>query len=216
MSYILDALRKSEQQRKLVRDLKLEHGPDAAAPPARRPAWPLALAALALLGTGIGAYLALQRPSPPPPAPAVAPAPGPEAAPAAIPEAASTPGVPPVPTVVPRRDPSGPIADLAEHARTAPTLPPAAPGTAAPPARTAPARVPFLRETPADFARTIPELSVNIHVYTPDPAQRVLYINNKLVREGEAVADGIYVEAIVADGVVLQRQGQRFKLPRPQ
>jgi general secretion pathway protein B len=68
----------------------------------------------------------------------------------------------------------------------------------------------------ADFARSVPVLVVNIHVYSPDPAQRVLYINNKAVREGEAVADNIYVENITADGVVLQRLGTRFKLPRPQ
>jgi general secretion pathway protein B len=207
MSYILDALRKSEQQRKLVRDLKLEQPASGEAPPPRRPWWPAAFALLVAAAAGIGAYLALQSKVSPPAAPAPA-----TAEPAAPPP--SAPANPAPPQVVTPTSDSGPIRDLAKQAQ-----PPAQP-TPAPLATERPRpdtqTVPFLREMPGEFVRGVPELTVNIHVYAPDPAQRVLYINNKLVREGEAVANDIYVESIVADGVVLQRLGTRFKLPRPQ
>lgn len=206
MSYILDALRKSEQQRKLVRDLKLEQPASGDAPPPRRPWWPVAVVLLVAGAAGVGAFLALQPNAPPP---VVVPA-TPE--PASTPQPASA-APPPAPVVTPAGD-SGPIRDLAKQAQ--PPAPPVPAALAAARAQPDPQTVPFLREMPGEFVRSVPELTVNIHVYSPDPAQRVLYINNRQVREGEAVADGVYVESIVADGVVLQRLGTRFKLPRPQ
>lgn len=207
MSYILDALRKSEQQRKLVRDLKLEQPVAGEAPPPSRPWRPLAFALLVAAAAGVGAYVALQPKAPPPSVPATA-APAPEPPPQIAP--ANWPG----PMAVAPATDSGPIRDLARQTRPpAPAAPAPLAGASAPPD---PQTVPFLREMPSEFTRSIPELTVNIHVYAADAAQRVLYINNKPVREGEAVADGIVVESIVADGVVLQRLGTRFKLPRPQ
>jgi general secretion pathway protein B len=208
MSYILDALRKSEQQRKLVRDLKLKQPASGEVPPPPRPWWPVAFALLVAAAVGVGAYVALQPKASPPSVPATAePAPPP-------PTPQTAPASPPGPTAVSPASDSGPIRDLAKQAQPpAPAVPAA---LAAARAQPDPQTVPFLREMPGEFVRAVPELTVNIHVYAPDPAQRVLYINNKQVREGEAVADGIYVENIVADGVVLQRFGTRFKLPRPQ
>jgi general secretion pathway protein B len=209
MSYILDALRKSEQQRKLVRDLKLEQATSGEAPTPRRPWWPVAFVLLVIgAAAGVGAYLALQPKAPPVTAPATAePASTPQPPPASV----ATPT--PASVATPTSD-GGPIRDLAKQAQSSATPAPTPPAVAR--SQPDPQTVPFLREMPSEFTRSVPALTVNIHVYAPDPAQRVLYINNKQVREGEAVADGVYVESIVADGVVLQRLGTRFKLPRPQ
>ena len=206
MSYILDALRKSEQQRKLVRDLKLEQPASGEAPPPPRPRWPVAFALLVAAAAGVGAYVALHPKASPPRVPVTA-----EPTPPPPPQIA--PPIRAAPVVVAPASDSGPIRDLA---RQTPPAPPVSAPLAGASAQPNPQTVPFLREMPGEFTRSVPQLTVNIHVYAPDPAQRVLYINNKQVREGEAVADGIYVEKIVADGVVLQRLGTRFKLPRPQ
>ena len=74
---------------------------------------------------------------------------------------------------------------------------------------------PWLSSLPQAFRSSLPPLAVNIHVYSPDRSQRILYINNRPVRQGERIEGGVVVEEIVYDGVVLQYHGQRFKLPRP-
>jgi general secretion pathway protein B len=84
-----------------------------------------------------------------------------------------------------------------------------------PPPVTASGDVPWLSSLPASFRSNLPPLSVNIHVYSPEESQRILYINNRPARQGERIEGGVVVEEIVHDGVVLQFRGQRFKLPRP-
>lgn len=75
--------------------------------------------------------------------------------------------------------------------------------------------VPWFSSLPNSFRSTLPPLVVNIHVYSPEPSQRILYVNNRPAREGERIENEVVVEEIVHDGVVLQYRGQRFKLPRP-
>jgi hypothetical protein len=55
---------------------------------------------------------------------------------------------------------------------------------------------------------------VNIHVYTPDESQRMLYINNRQYRRGEFIG-GVLIEDITPDGVLVNYHGVRFKLERP-
>ncbi len=67
----------------------------------------------------------------------------------------------------------------------------------------------------SEFQRSLPEMTVNIHVYSTEDTQQILYINNRQYRRGDEVTGGVMVEDIVPDGVVLQFRGQRFKMPRP-
>lgn len=75
--------------------------------------------------------------------------------------------------------------------------------------------IPFLRSMPPDFQHGLPKLVVNIHVYSADKAQRILYINNRQYREGEYITDDVRVKEIIQDGAVLQHLGKLFKLSRP-
>ena len=74
---------------------------------------------------------------------------------------------------------------------------------------------PWLSSLPESFRNSLPPLDVNIHVYSPEESQRILYINNRQARQGERIQAGVMVEEIAQDGVVLRFRGQRFKLPRP-
>lgn len=214
MSSILDALKKSERQRRHGEALIFRQTSPDAAPVLLRPAL-AALAGLALIATIATAAYVWMRPTPV--ASPVAPVanntvPGPAPAPAPAPTTAST---------------SAPAEDLAEQAdvdtatRTTPT--PAAPlsaSTTAPRAVAAagPAgfdQVPWLSSLPEVFRNSLPPLTVNIHVYTPEESQRILYINNRPVRRGEQIEGGVTMEEIVQDGVILRYRGQLFKLPRP-
>jgi general secretion pathway protein B len=60
----------------------------------------------------------------------------------------------------------------------------------------------------------LPELHLDVHVYAARPADRFVYINNQKYREGSAVAEGLTLERIRRDGVVLNYNGLRFVLPR--
>lgn len=226
MSSILDALKKSERQRSLGRDLIFRNASPDAEP--RLSGFAVAaLAALVLLAVALGALLfSLREPELASPADtsrdaaavstasvasagtgtgatdsASAPAPRTEMAPAPESQARTHVQTTPLP-----EKPAPEVALAAVDAPRAAMQPRAVPGTG---------EVPWLGSLPQAFRSSLPLLAVNIHVYSPDPSQRILYINNRPVQRGARIEGGVVVEEIVHDGVVLQYRGQRFKLPRP-
>jgi len=55
---------------------------------------------------------------------------------------------------------------------------------------------------------------VTVHVYSEDPAKRFVIIKSLRLREGDRTDDGLVVEEIRPDGVVLSAEGQRVFRPR--
>lgn len=231
MSYILDALRKSELERRpgAATRAQVLRDPGPALLPPRRLAW-YALPVAGVLVLAVGAYLLLMRPADQAPAtiavddatasapvataPTTPPAPAAQNAP--VPVASPAASEAPAPT-------APPVRDLAEQTRIASKPAPrtvaraAAPRTSAPSpvARTVADDVRLLRLMPPDFQGALPQMVVNIHVYSIAEAERILYINNRQYHAGDKVRDDVVVEEIVEDGAVLSFRGQRFKLPRP-
>jgi general secretion pathway protein B len=74
---------------------------------------------------------------------------------------------------------------------------------------------PLLQHMSAELQRALPPMAVTIHVYSPQESQRILFINNREFHRGDQIDGGIRVEDIVPDGVVLSYRGERFKLGRP-
>lgn len=68
--------------------------------------------------------------------------------------------------------------------------------------------VPFLHKLPMNFQNRIPTLMYKQHDY----AAGVVTINNTTLYLGDFAADGVAIEQIMADGVVLSFDGRRFKL----
>jgi general secretion pathway protein B len=62
----------------------------------------------------------------------------------------------------------------------------------------------------------LPDLHLDVHVFATKPADRFVYINMRKYREGAPLADGLTLERIRRDGVVLNYHGLRFVLPRQQ
>ena len=60
----------------------------------------------------------------------------------------------------------------------------------------------------------VPELHLDIHVYNSDPDDRFVFINMSKLREGSHLSEGPVVVKITPAGVVLSHQGQSFLLPR--
>lgn len=239
MSFILDALRKSEHER------QRQAGPAIAEMPLARPAarLPLALGmvgALLAVNLAVLLYFMLRQDAPevlheaPGPAAVTPPAttkkaPLPEAS-AAPPPAAAAVLVPapesratrPLMEETTAGDP--PPAVHEAPAAPDPSLLPAPPAASmAAPVTTRTQRagtvtqddyVPRLDTLPAEATAGLPALNLDLHIYSSEPAQRAAFINGRRYREGDTTAEGVEVLAVTTDGAVLRYRGQRFLLPR--
>jgi general secretion pathway protein B len=239
MSFILDALKKSE----LERQRQTIPGLMDAYPLERRTRFPIwAVALVVLLGVNLAVLLVvLLRGSPPvtraapAPAPAlpVASVPAPPAASGASRPAATAPQEPAVAATgtaatAPREPP---VAAMRRAAGTAPGAateraaehfsPMTAPARARDPVLNSAAEnsdevLPTIGEIDLSSQPPLPELHLDVHVFAARPADRFVYIDMRKYREGAALADGLTLERIRRDGVVLNYHGLRFVLPRQQ
>lgn len=71
---------------------------------------------------------------------------------------------------------------------------------------------PLLLQLPDDLRATIPELTVNAHFWSSDPARRFIVLNMGRYRDGDAVHDGLHVVAVLPDGAELDWRGTRFRV----
>jgi general secretion pathway protein B len=60
----------------------------------------------------------------------------------------------------------------------------------------------------------LPEMHLDIHVYSARPAERFVFVNMQKYTEGQALKEGPTLERITADGAILNHRGLRFLLPR--
>ena len=60
----------------------------------------------------------------------------------------------------------------------------------------------------------LPEMHLDIHVYSARPADRFVFVNMQKYTEGQALKEGPTLERITTDGAVLNHRGMRFLLPR--
>ena len=214
MSFILDALKKSENERQQNAPPEFATVPAAGDAP-RAPRWLWVLAALLAVNVIALIALVLRPQSVAPPAAVV------ERPPAAI---------EPQPRVAVDVAPPAGFADQLEQARrdqvgetTASATPPepAAVATQAVVTRstsrdrdTQRALLPTFTELTLDGSLQLPELHIDIHVYSDNPSDRFVFINMNKYRENDQLGEGPVVAEIARDGVVLEHRGRRFMLPR--
>jgi len=74
--------------------------------------------------------------------------------------------------------------------------------------------LPSISEINLTGAQALPELHLDVHVYATKPSDRFVYINMRKYKEGAILPEGPKIEFIRRDGVVLNFQGLRFLLPR--
>ena len=60
----------------------------------------------------------------------------------------------------------------------------------------------------------LPQLRLDLHVYAVKPQDRFALINMHKLHEGDSVQNGVRVESIIPDGVVMSHNGSKFLLPR--
>ena len=233
MSFILDALKKSESDR------QRQSGPalfevKVAPPRTGLPLWAVAVAALLVVNLAIVMWMLWRHPaarsadagmadtSAAAPAPRPAP-PLPASAMEERQQVAAASAAPPVSLPAPAGSPPA----------AAPVLRPTAGGAAENPDDYAPAAepaaapllgnrvrrdtvdgVPLYQDVAATPGARIPQLRLDLHVFAPQPQERFVMINMHKLREGDSLPEGVHVDSITPEGAVLSYSGSRFLLTR--
>jgi general secretion pathway protein B len=65
-------------------------------------------------------------------------------------------------------------------------------------------------ELPLAVRQSLPDIAIAFHQYSNNPGERRVMINNIVLRQGDWVAPGLKLEQITAQGVVLSSQGIQF------
>jgi general secretion pathway protein B len=221
MSYILEALKKADQERTLgsVPDLETPHW--GARRAARNYRWLWVVGALLLVNGVLLAFL-LGRGTDEDEPRAIA---------SSVPSSEQQPVVPvtPVPgagtTIVTRprnviqplpapvqppevKQAPGPLP--AEETRP-PAMPAAAPQPAARPRQQG---VQLWGDLPLEFRSSFSLPHIDVHVYADQPARRFILVDLQKYREGDTLASGAVIEEILPHGLQLYYQGTRFEIEK--
>ena len=218
MSYILDALRKSDQLRQRGAAPTLLMGQSVAVAP-KQPAYlAYGLLAAVLLGAGIAiGWLHPWRQEPstfvPVPAAAAPVAPAIVAAPARTPAPARVQAPPSADSKASAGGRAEAPAKPRDAVAAAPgkgkaEVPEPAPGAA----EAAPApNVVALAELPLALQQELPPMTISVHAYSGRPADRLVGINNRMLREGDELVPGLRLEQITPEGMVFGYKGYSFR-----
>jgi general secretion pathway protein B len=225
MSLILEALRKSEAERRrgLPPDLHAELPPTPARHKRALPGWWWLVPSAAVLGLAVWLVLANRSPAPiaSMPAPArTATRPLPVESPTPEPLPARTP-IPARPDATVATAPSAAVAappapDVGDNAPAHTTIP--APTPAPPPApvaSVAPAdsgRVLLVGELDAETRNALPPLKLSMHLWNEDPSRRFVILDGQRLGEGDRVGEAS-IARIEPDGVLLEWHGRRVRVP---
>lgn len=202
MSLILEALKKSEQQRQREKAPSLQSIHQPVAAPARSSArsWWLFAVFIAIGNLAFWGYWFWRQPQ--------APAPTAQAVSRTLPEAIAS------------QQPSVNSAQPADTARAGqsseqqPEFTQISPrGTQAQPLPTETAqRVEEISELPENVRNSLPAMTFSFHVYSESPEQRTIIINDRRVREGDQISAGLILQSITSDGVILLFEQHRIHI----
>ncbi len=74
--------------------------------------------------------------------------------------------------------------------------------------------LPTISEISLTGSQALPELHLDVHVFATKPAERFVYINMRKYHEGSTLEEGPTIERIRRNGVILNYHALRFLLPR--
>ena len=208
MSFILDALKKSESERKRQDSPGIASIPESSQPkPAAK--WPWVVTGLLAVNLVVLGTIVMKPEAPVEPASDASVAPEPDPEPATVPE--SQPVTEARETTTRRAE--TPVAAAVEMPAPEPEVETVAAVTPEP-LPTITEGLPTLRELQAAGQLQLPEMHLDIHVYSGQPADRFVFVNMSKYTEGSTLNEGPSITDITPDGVVLDYFGTRFLLPR--
>lgn len=210
MSYILDALKKSEQERGhgAAPGIQTVHSSSLNYHAKKRSIWPWILIAAVLLNLAALLYFIFDRPAPAPVSTATIQINTPP--PAAAPENVIT-------NTITNTSSSNEPPQTSVHDENISTPPVTRNYNAAPtqPAPTATDDANFqavdISQLPDNIRQQIPALEFTAHVYSSNPQQRSVVVNGRFMEEGEQLSDDLMVKEITSTGVVMDFRGYLFR-----
>jgi len=232
MSYILEALKKSDQQRQRGAAPTLQAAQVTVAAPKRPLFIYYGLLAAVLLGAGImiGWLRPWQPEQPPPETEPIA-----AKSPISISQQAAPAPLAAPPEMLSKTAQEFPAPNLTRAGQPVPVIGamkpnnPAlvssgTPSAAAPiPDKTMPEKPASLvgvaqeqkaipmDELPLQIRQEIPAMTVQLHAYSSKPSERLVYINSIRLLEGGSLMLGLRLEQITPDGMIFSYKGYRFK-----
>jgi len=69
-----------------------------------------------------------------------------------------------------------------------------------------------LHELPIAVQQSMPEIKIEGHIYDVDPHARMVIINGKVRKEKHIIASGVMLKEITPDGVIISYQGDLFHI----
>jgi general secretion pathway protein B len=91
-----------------------------------------------------------------------------------------------------------------------PAQPPAAAQTAG--AAGSDAALPTLNALPDAVRGSVPKIAFGGYMYSANPADRLILVDNILRHEGEEVAPGLMLEKLLPKGAVMNFRGYRYRV----
>lgn len=213
MSFILDALKKSETDRQQQGASDFANVPSSnESPGAPRWLWVLGFLLAVNVAVLLGVLLRDDAPDVVTPPPGVASAQPGSAAGASFSEQIRAARE--RESAARRGTAAGPAPAADRPAERPPEEPPAAPANPGKQSAFTLAALPTAEELRANGQLQMAELHLDIHVYSENPAERFVFINMVRHREKSRLAEGPVVQEITPEGVILDYEGTRFLLPR--
>jgi general secretion pathway protein B len=66
-------------------------------------------------------------------------------------------------------------------------------------------------DLPAAIQQELPDMKIQLHSYSNKSANSIVSINSRMMKEGDSLAPGLKLEQITPDGVILSYKGYRFQ-----
>jgi general secretion pathway protein B len=66
-------------------------------------------------------------------------------------------------------------------------------------------------ELPLAIQQEIPDMKIQLHSYSNKSVNSIVSINSRMMKEGDSLAPGLKLEQITPDGVILSYKGYRFQ-----
>ena len=68
-----------------------------------------------------------------------------------------------------------------------------------------------IADLPVAIQQELPPMSISVHAYSGNPKDRLVGINSRLLREGDSPAPGLKLERITPDGMIFSYKGYSFR-----